>query len=130
MLAMTILLLTGRAWADESGAAQPAPSAPGKPIEAAKKEPRTERAKKVGPTGRKAAAKPAPAKPAAAKPAAAVPAARDKAAPGKVVTLDAAAVSGEQQRPKASYVLQPNVKAVREAANSITEEHVESAARR
>jgi hypothetical protein len=73
---------------------------------------------------RRAAPKPAPAAPAANA------AASDKPAPRKVVSLDAAAVTGERQKPRAAYVLPPNVKAVRDAANSITDEHIESARRR
>jgi hypothetical protein len=55
------------------------------------------------------------------------PAPAAKRPPVKAVSLDAAAVTGERQRPRAAYVLTPNVKAVRDAANTITDDHLESA---
>jgi hypothetical protein len=40
------------------------------------------------------------------------------------LAADATTVKGRQQRPQAGYVLEPNVKAVREAANGITDDHL------
>jgi hypothetical protein len=68
------------------------------------------------------------------KPTAATPAQADapkttatKDGRSKAVDLEATDVTGERQRPKVNYVLRPNVKAVRDAANSITNDHLEAA---
>jgi hypothetical protein len=45
------------------------------------------------------------------------------------VAASAVKVSGSKQQPGASYVLEPNVGAVRDAANGITDDHVQQQAR-
>jgi hypothetical protein len=47
--------------------------------------------------------------------------------PPKIVTLPPESVTGERQAPRAVYVLPPNNAAVREAANSIGDEHLRAA---
>jgi hypothetical protein len=79
-------------------------------------------------TTAKAVRKPAKAPPATpAAPAAVNAGATAPAAKRAPVKLEATAVTGERQRPRAAYILPPNVKAVRDAANTITDDHLESA---
>jgi hypothetical protein len=113
LLLVTVVLFAVPAKAGDAGTPQvttagTAQKAPVKPVRKA-----TPRVRVVAPTTSSAVA--------------AAPAA--KRAPAKV-SLDAAAVTGERQKPRAAYVLPPNVKAVQDAARSITNDHVESARER
>ena len=125
MLGVAILLVARGAWAQAGAPAPPAQTEQAIAKDAKQTaRPTAEDTVKGEPRDATRAAAKDPARPTAK----AQPTAKPR--PGKVVSLDAASVNGERQRPKAAYVLQPNLKAVRDAANSITEDHVQSERKR